>query len=226
MYEQLIEKLDVRRAQVLIESHIVAVDTSDQFQLGVEVSAGDRVGSRRLFKFSSFGLSEVNPENGFLTVNPSLGFNGVLVDPDVADVIVQALVSHTRARVLSSPQILVNDNSTGQLESIASVPFESVNASNTVATTSLGGSQEAGTTITVTPQINEGDHLQLDFAVEFSTFTEGAAGALPPPRQIDRVASQVTIPRWTYRHCWRSESNESTRRLHGHPMAGKDTRRS
>ena len=195
MYEQIIKKLDVRRPQVLIESHIVAIDTSDQYTLGVEVSAGDRIGDRRLFNFTSFGLSEVDPTNGFLSLTPALGFNGALVDPDVADVIVQALVTHSRARVLSSPQLLVNDNSTGELESIASVPFSSVNASNTVSTTSLGGNQEAGTTLRVTPQINQGDHLQLAFEVEFSTFDEGStAGALPPPRQIDRVVSQVTIP--------------------------------
>ena len=196
MYEQIIKKLDVRRPQVLVEAHIVAIDTSDRFQLGVEVSGGDRIGDRRLFNFTSFGLSEVDPANGQLTLNPGLGFNGVLVDPDVADVILQALVTHTRAHVLSSPQLLVNDNSTGTLESTASVPFGSVNASNTVSTTSLGGSQDAGTKIKVRPQINEGDHLHLNFEVEFSTF-DGESSAdltLPPPRQIDRVTSQVTIP--------------------------------
>lgn len=195
MYEQIIRKLDVRRPQVLIEAHIVAIDTSDRFQLGVEVSGGDRTGARRLFNFTSFGLSEVDPATGQLTINPGLGFNGVLVDPDVADVILQALVTHSRAHVLSSPQLLVNDNSTGQLESTASVPFQSVNASNTVSTTSLGGNQDAGTKLTVTPQINEGEHLHLDFALEFSTFSgESADVSLPPPRQIDRVTSQVTIP--------------------------------
>lgn len=195
MYEQIIRKLDVRRPQVLIEAHIVAIDTSDRFQLGVEVSGGDRTGARRLFNFTSFGLSEVDPATGQLTINPGLGFNGVLVDPDVADVILQALVTHSRAHVLSSPQLLVNDNSTGQLESTASVPFQSVNASNTVSTTSLGGNQDAGTKLTVTPQINEGQHLHLDFSLEFSTFSgESTDVSLPPPRQIDRVASQVTIP--------------------------------
>jgi general secretion pathway protein D len=96
---------------------------------------------------------------------------------------------------LSSPKILVNDNQTGSLESVNSVPFQSVNASDTVATTSLGGTQQAGTIITVTPHINEDDHLQLEFEVEFSTFSDsGGTANLPPPRQIDRVSSVVTIP--------------------------------
>ncbi len=194
LYEKLIKSLDQRRPQVMIEAEIVAVDTSDNFSLGVEVSIGDRTGSNRLFKFTSFGLSEVNPINGALTVIPSLGFNGVLVDPDVADAIVQALSRHTRSRVLASPKILVNDNQTGTLESVASVPFQSINTINTISTQSLGGDQQAGTSITVTPHINEDNHLQLEFEVEFSTFVGTGSATLPPPRQIDRVSSVVTIP--------------------------------
>ncbi len=199
LYEKLIRSLDQRRPQVMIEAVIVAVDTTDDFSLGVEVSIGDRTGTNRLFKFTNFGLSEIDPENGFLTVKPSLGFNGVLIDPEVADAIVQALASHTRSRVLASPKILVNDNQTGTLESVASVPFASVNTINNALSESLGGDQQAGTTITVTPHINEDDHLQLEFEVEFSSFTGqgstvGGGVTLPPPRQIDRVGSVVTIP--------------------------------
>lgn len=194
LYKKLIRSLDQRRPQVMIEADIIAVDTSDNFSLGVEVSIGDRTGSSRLFKFTSFGLSEVDPANGALTVIPDLGFNGVLIDPDVADVIVQALSAHSRSRVLASPKILVNDNQTGTLESVASVPFLSINTINTISSQSLGGDQQAGTSITVTPHINEDDHLQLEFDVEFSTFVGQGASNLPPPRQIDRVGSVVTIP--------------------------------
>ncbi len=200
LYERLIRSLDQRRPQVMIEADIIAVDTTDDFSLGVEVSIGDRTGAKKLFKFTQFGLSTVDPTNGFLTIDPSLGFNGVLIDPDVADAIVQALSAHTRSRVLATPKILVNDNQTGTLESVDSVPFASVNASQTVATTSLGGDQQAGTIITVTPHINEDDHLQLEFEVEFSSFSGATAAVgdngqtLPPPRQIDRVGSIVTIP--------------------------------
>jgi general secretion pathway protein D len=204
LYERLIRSLDQRRPQVMIEAEIVAVDTTDNFELGVEVSIGDRTGSKKLFKFTSFGLSEVDGTNGMLTPIPNLGFNGILLDPEVADVIVQALSTHSRGRVLASPKILVNDNQTGTLESVNSVPFNSVNTVNTISTQSLGGDQQAGTTITVTPHINEDDHLQLEFEVEFSAFVGegitidggigGADVVLPPARQIDRVGSVVTIP--------------------------------
>lgn len=194
-YAQLIQSLDVRQPQVLIEAKIIAIDTSDSFTLGVEFSGGDRSGTKRLFAFDSFGLSEVDPINGALKIIPTTGFNGTLVNPDVADVVVKALAVHSRARVLAAPRILVNDNNTGQLESVTSIPFQSVNASQTVSTTSLGGNQQAGTIITVTPHIKEDNHLQLEYSVEFSTFGETSTDpTLPPPRQIDRVGSAVTMP--------------------------------
>ena len=96
---------------------------------------------------------------GMLTPKGFAGFNGVLLDPEVADVIVSALSSHNRGRVLASPKILVNDNQTGTLESVESFPFNSVNVINTVGSQSLGGNQQAGTIITVTPHINEDDHF-------------------------------------------------------------------
>ena len=201
LYEKLIKSLDQRRPQVMIEAEIVAVNTSGNFSLGVEVSMGDRTGDTKLFKFNSFGLSEVDASTGMLTPKGFAGFNGVLLDPEVADVIVSAISSHNRGRVLASPKILVNDNQTGTLESVESFPFNSVNVINTVGSQSLGGNQQAGTIITVTPHINEDDHLQLEFDVEFSSF-EGEQistggdnpGLLPPQRKIDRVGSVVTIP--------------------------------
>ncbi len=194
IYEELIKELDRPRPQVLIEAKIIVIDTSDDFSLGVEVSGGDRSGLMRLFAFSSFGLSNVDPVTGALSIIPGVGFNGTLVDPEVADVVVRALTRHQRARVLSAPKILVNDNATGVLTSVAEVPFTSVNASQTVATTSFAGFADAGTTILVTPHISEGDHLQLEYRVTVNNFTGAGSAGVPPPRQTDEIESTVTIP--------------------------------
>ena len=56
---------------------------------------------------------------------PGQGFNATLVDPQTADVVVRALATHRRSRVLSSPKILVDDNAEGTLESVNEVPFTS-----------------------------------------------------------------------------------------------------
>ena len=194
LYRELIEKLDRPRPQVLVEVTVVTIDRNDDQNLGIEISSGDRTGSKRLFAFTQYGLSAVDPTNGALSILPGLGFNGTLIDADVADVVLRSLASHTRTRVVAAPRILVNDNATGILSSVAEVPFAQVNASTTVATTSLGGFAEAGTTISVTPQIGEGENLNLEFDVIISDFTDAAAADLPPPRRSDQVKSSVTIP--------------------------------
>ena len=193
-YAKLIKMLDHRSPQVLIEAKIVAIDTSGDFSLGVEISGGDRNGDKRLFAFSSFGLSTPDPVTGALALIPGVGFNGTLVDPSVADVVVRAMSNHSRAKVIASPRILVNDNVQGRLQSVVSVPYQSVNASQTVATSSLGGNQDAGTMISVTPHIGEDDQLQLEFSIQFSSFGDGGTANLPPPRHIDQIDSTVTIP--------------------------------
>ena len=71
---------------------------------------------------------------------------------EVADAVIQAMANHTRSKVLSAPRLVVADNAAGTLASVQEVPYTSVNASTTVATTSFAGFAEAGTTIQVTPR--------------------------------------------------------------------------
>ena len=194
IYASLIEQLDERRPQVLVEAKVVIIDTSDDYTLGVEVSGGDRTGGKKAFAFTSYGFSAVDAVSGSLQIAPGVGFNGTLVDPSTADVVVRALSSHRRARVLSSPKILVNDNAEGELTSVLEIPFTSVNASQTVATTSFAGFAEAGTTITVTPTISDDNYLQMDYVITLNTFTGDGANGIPSPRQTNEVRSRVTVP--------------------------------
>lgn len=194
IYENLIKMLDIRRPQVLIEITIVTIDTSDDFSLGVELSRRTSADDGQVLTFSSFGLSTVNPNTAALTLLPGRGFTGALVGSDVANVIIRALSTHTRARVVSAPKLLVNDNATGTLSSVEEEPFTSVNASETVSTTSFGGFVSAGTEISVTPHISLGDHLGLEYSVALNSFTGTGSEGIPPPRQTNKVESEVTIP--------------------------------
>ena len=194
-YADLIKALDRRRPQVLIEAKLVILDSRDDFKFGVEFSAGDRQGAKRWFSLTSYGLSQVDPVTGALRIIPGTGFNSTVVDPSVADAVLQAVTNHRRSRVLSAPRVLVNDNAVGLLTSVQEEPFASVNASNVVATTSFAGYAEAGTTIAVTPHIGEQDHLQLEYKVTLNSFTDQAGNeGIPPPRQTNELESVITIP--------------------------------
>lgn len=197
-YEQLIRELDKRRPQVLIECTVVTLDTSGNFSIGVEIGRKNGSNDNQVITFSQFGLSTPDPTTGRLTLIPGLGFNGALVSTDIADVVVRALEGSSKARVSSAPRILVNDNNTGTLTSVTEFPYASVNASDTVATTSFGDYSKAGTEITVRPHISEADYLQLEYSVSLSSFTGDPVRQgdtlLPPARKSDAIESQVTIP--------------------------------
>ena len=139
VYRQLISALDKRRPQVLVQVMLVTVNTTDNFSLGVELSAVRFNSDSTLLLFNSFGLSAINPATGLPAINPAQGFNGVLLAPDVLNMVVQALQTHSRSRVLAAPKVLMNDNATGVLASVAEQPFVSINATNTVSTTSFAG---------------------------------------------------------------------------------------
>ncbi len=194
IYEKLIKRLDVRRPQVLVEATVVAIDTSDGFSLGVEFNSREGADGGTLFNFTQFGLSTRDPSTGELTLVPGLGFTGALLDADIAEVIIRALETDVRAKVVSRPSVLINDNATGQLESASEEPFESVNANAQVATTSFGGFASAGTNIIVTPQISEGDYLRLEYDITLSSFGDDGTDSLPPSRQTNRLTSEATIP--------------------------------
>jgi general secretion pathway protein D len=196
LYERLIEQLDVRRPQVLVEITVVTLDTSDGFSLGVEISHNDRVndGEGTVLNFSSFGLSTVDPATGRLSINPGIGFNGALVSADLADAVIRALQSDSRARVVSRPNLLINDNATGTLTSEIEEPYSSLNASDTVATTSFAGYSSAGTKVKISPQISEGNHLKLEYEISLSSFGEDVSDTLPPSRQTNALTSEATIP--------------------------------
>ncbi len=53
--------------------------------------------------FSSFGFSTPNPLTGALALTPGVGFNGAVIGSDLADVIVRALSTSTRAKVTFRP---------------------------------------------------------------------------------------------------------------------------
>lgn len=193
VYAALVEQLDRRRPQVMIEATIVTLDTSNGYTLGVEISGGDRTGDFQSFAFSAFGLSEISDDGG-LDLIPGVGFNGAVLSADIADIVLQAIKSDGRTSVVSAPKILVNDNATGTISSVAEAPVSSINQGQNSDTVTFSGFVEAGTTISVTPQIAEGQHLRLEFEVSLESFSGEGTSTLPPPRSSNTISSEVTIP--------------------------------
>jgi len=195
MYADLIKRLDERRPQVQIECTIVTLDTTNGFSFGVDIGRLGGFDMSQILTLSSFGVSTADPTTGKLTPVNKPGGTFALLSPHIADIVINALATNTHAKLLSAPQLLVNDNGKGKLESVAQEPFAVIlDASSTQSLTSLGGQAQAGTSITVEPHISEADYLQLAYSIELSNFTGTAANGLPPPSQKNAIDSSVTIP--------------------------------
>jgi len=192
--EQLVQALDKRRPQVLVEVTLVSVSVDDSLDLGVELEALDLGDHWDYLLFTSFGLSSIDPTTGQRRLTPMAGGTGVLLGPGEVPIILRALASRGNTRVYSAPRILVDDNATGSIESVAESPFSSVNASNTVATTSFAGFAKAGTQLSIEPHIAEGDHLELNYQLTVSSFTGAGTGGTPPPRSSDTLSSTIRVP--------------------------------
>ena len=191
----LIESLDVAAPQVLVEALVVSLTDTKTRQLGVELRRVAQEGSSLFELASLFGLGAPSPLAPAIPSVSASGATGVVLAPGDFSALVRALETVNDGRVMTVPKVLVSNNEQATLGSTLQTPYVSTNASNTVATTSFGGSLDAGTTISIKPQIAAGDQLVVTYSVSVSTFVgESAAPELPPPRQENRVASVATVP--------------------------------
>lgn len=192
--EGLLKTLDVRQPQVMLEVLMVTLTDNQSRDLGVELEKL-RINDDLFVRLSSiFGLGTRNGA-GDRTAGDVSGFTGVVLSPGDFSVMVRALELLNRGRSVSMPKLLVGNNQQAMLDSVVQQPYASVNASNTVSTTSYGGTQDAGTVVTIKPQIAEGDHLVLEYSVSLSSFLGAASSpTLPPAKQQNRVQSVATIP--------------------------------
>lgn len=191
----LIAELDQRTPQVLVEAMVVVLTKTETEHLGVELSKLGTAGDTRWRLTSLFALGNPDPAAAALPAPGGTGLSGVVLDPGSFSALVRALETVTKGRTQTMPKLLVDNHQTAELNSVLQTPFASTNASTTVATTSFGGTQDAGTQISVTPQIAEGDQVLLDYSISLSAFVGTAASpTLPPPRQENKLKSVASVP--------------------------------
>ena len=176
-----IAKLDVRRAQVLVEALIVEVNEDLSRDLGVEWRSNNRDGnSESVFGgFSSFpgtvpGFNADDDGNVILGRGLSLGY---FKGNDLRS-IVRALEGEANANILSTPSILAMDNEEAKILVGENVPFI------TGAQSRQGGGdpfqtiqrQDIGVVLKIKPHINNSDSvtLEIEQTVESIAQTDAA----------------------------------------------------
>lgn len=191
-FAQLIERLDLRRKQVFIEVLIVAVSDTNNFRFAVESQF--QIG--QFFGQTNFGLSEAG--DAFTSPRSPLsslgGLTSALIKTQYVPLVINAIENVTDARILSRPQLLVNDNEEATIASIEQQPTTSQSQGQASTITSFQGYEDAGTTLTVTPGISEAGFLRLAYNIEFSNFIGVGSDGIPPPRNNRNVTGSVTMP--------------------------------
>ncbi len=211
-FARLIQKLDLRRPQVYIEALILAIAGTDGFRLAFETQLINAQGSGGALK-TTFGLGSFSSGTGTSATNGAFtsaknvatglsGFTGAVIRSEYVPIIINALASETKTRILARPQLLVDDNEAANVEVKDEQPTttQSQSGSSSTTLTGFGGFEEAGTKLTVKPQISEGNYMKLEYTIELSSFQGSSTispngSVIPPPRLTNKIDSKsVTIP--------------------------------
>lgn len=208
--EGVIEELDVRRAQVLIEAAIVEIQEGTDNKLGVQWALYDKGASipGAFTNFNEIGLSAGsilgalidadNDPNG--DVDPSLvgspstgltlGFGEERNSGVSWGALVQALEGNADANVLSTPKVITMDNQESSIIVGENIPIITGQSSSGGAGTSDPFTtierEDVGVKLIVTPSISEGDLVRLEIEQEISGVSPSTAGAdiITTKRQI------------------------------------------
>lgn len=197
--EALLPSLDVRQAQVMLEVLIVSLTDDQTLSLGVELDKLVKSGDTSIRLSSLFGIGTRGAGSGGggdRTVGDGAGGTGLILSPGDFSIVLRAVETLNKGRSVSMPRLLVTNNQQATLDSTLDQPFATTTQPTSGGVvTAFGGSSQAGTQVTLKPQIAEGDHLTLDYSVSLSAFTGAAAGSnVPPPKQQNKVQSVASLP--------------------------------
>ena len=171
---KVISKLDVRRAQVLVETIIAEVATDLSRLLGTEgfiVPTEDGVAAASI---NTGNILNILQDPFSVASGLSLGAAD-LEGSTQWGFLIQALEGDASTNILSTPTLVTLDNEEAEIVVAQNVPFitgsftnEGNNSVNPFQTIER---EDVGITLRFTPQINEGDSVRFDLEQEISTIS-------------------------------------------------------
>lgn len=171
--KSIVDQLDIRRAQVLVEALVVEVRGDIANDIGVTwitdpdnefIGAVNTLGDLPLANVDLGDSSSLNPARGF-----TFGYfnNGDL------QAALRALNASQNANILSTPTIVAIDNEEASLLVGQNVPFitgqSTSSASSTADPFTTIERQDIGISLVVTPRINQGDSITLEIQQKTET---------------------------------------------------------
>ena len=205
--EGIIEQLDIRRAQVLIEAAIVEISDTTDNKLGIQWALFDKGASipGAFTNFGEIGVSTANILGAIVgkdsggdidvsTLSPSNGITFGFGEQKNSGVswgaLIQALEGDAGTNVLSTPKVITMDNQESSIIVGENIPIITGQSSSGGSSTSNPFTtierQDIGVKLVVTPSISEGDLVRLEIEQEISGVSKStsASDIVTTKRQI------------------------------------------
>ena len=202
--ESVIARLDIRRAQVLVEAIIVEMEIVEGRELGLQWLFandsgvyGSSISTSSAQQARNAGIAQallpqdststdigVRDLAGALAQVPGSTFGWGVVDEGLTmTTILNALQSQGNANILSTPSVIALDNEEAFITVGQQVPFVTGSYTNTGSSNGVANPfqtiqrENVGVTLQVTPQINEGDSVVMDIVQEVSSISQQVLSA-------------------------------------------------
>ncbi|WP_430880532.1 type II secretion system secretin GspD [Granulosicoccus sp. 3-233] len=170
-----VEQLDIRRAQVLVEAIIAELTTDNSSQLGVNFAV-DGTDSDRPVAYTNLGgatqalIGTIASEGASLSQGLSLALGRFGSDGVNFGFLLSAIASDTDNNILSTPTLVTMDNQEAEIVVGQNVPFvtgQQLSSANDNPFQTIER-QDVGISLKVKPQINEGDNIKMEIEQEVS----------------------------------------------------------
>ena len=193
--KNVVDKLDRARPQVLIEAVIAELSENQAKNLSSQLAITGQDEGAYLTNLDGvlatlLGSIAEGDSSGLSNSIPSLAPSviGMAGDFDQESgrgigLLIQALKSDGRSKILSTPSVITLDNEEAALTSGEEVPFPTGSYANTNNTNSVNpfttvNREEVGVMLKVKPQISKGDAVRLEIEQESSAVKSGTANSL------------------------------------------------
>src|SRR5438874_2089932 len=204
-----VEKLDIRRAQVYIEALVVEVTADKAVEFGIQWNLLDpnkfnsnstQVGGGTNFGTRGTGTNIIDAQANLSSVGQGLNLGiirGTISIPGIGVItnlalLARALQTDNSANILSTPNLLTLDNEQARIIVAQNVPFITGQYAQTGSTTTVTPFQtierkDVGLILTVKPQITEGGSVRLAIYEEVSRVqdTSNPAGIITNKRSLE-----------------------------------------
>ncbi len=199
---KVIRRLDIRRAQVMVEVIIAEVSENLSKEIGVQLAVGSNNGTApaAITDYPGSKASLLSVANGAIPT-------GVGIVAGIANTkgsfqfaaLMNALKGDAATNILSTPNVVAMDNEEAQFVIGKNVPFVTGSYTSTGSSSSPSNPfqtierKDIGLTLKIKPQVNEGDSVLLDIDQEISSLAASNESASDLITNKRAIKTRVTV---------------------------------